>query len=226
MRHDLPVRRRRRAAARRSGPPSVFVAARAGRSGAACDFERCLAPYFLRMGPPVYRARNLPRARDDGRRRKPGRCVRSRRRAPRLNRGQIRATRTSSMARRQPRRGRLRRRSAASAPRRRSGRFGFASGRGGPRSLRRPSLSGALGGLIVAALAVGGGYYALRPEGRSCRGGREPPCAIEAQAQRRCGDFGLDKRIAALEGPAPQRRSPRSTSASTRWKAASADEPP
>jgi hypothetical protein len=71
----------------------------------------------------------------------------------------------------------------------------------------RPLAFGALGGLIVSALAVAGGYYALAPEADLAQEDAARLGALEAQAQRE-GDetqrqtaviVGLDNRIGTLE---------------------------
>lgn len=61
-------------------------------------------------------------------------------------------------------------------------------------------LSGALGGLIVAALASGGAYYALAPQLDRVEADASRLAAIEAQAQKDDAAIaGLVKRVAALE---------------------------
>ena len=71
----------------------------------------------------------------------------------------------------------------------------------------RPLAFGALGGLIVSALALAGGYYALAPKADLAQAEAGRLGALEAEAQREGEDAqrqgsaiaGLDKRIGALE---------------------------
>ena len=73
-------------------------------------------------------------------------------------------------------------------------------GRSGP-GASGAFLSGALGGLIVAAIAGGAGYYLFAPKADLAEADASRLAAIESQASRDdTAISGLDKRIAALEG--------------------------
>ncbi len=62
-------------------------------------------------------------------------------------------------------------------------------------------LSGALGGLVVAAVAGGAGYYLFAPKTDLAQTNASRLAAIESQAQREDAAIaGIDKRVGALEG--------------------------
>ncbi len=81
----------------------------------------------------------------------------------------------------------------------------------GPQAMRG-FLSGALGGLVVSALAVGGGYYFFAPKADVAEADASRLAALEAQNERdtaaaraqaqreNAAILGLDKRVGALEG--------------------------
>ena len=65
---------------------------------------------------------------------------------------------------------------------------------------RRAVAAGVLGGLIVAALCAGGGYYLFAPKMELVREDASRLAVLEAQAQSQGAALaGLDKRLAALE---------------------------
>ena len=73
-------------------------------------------------------------------------------------------------------------------------------GRGGPRT-SGAFLSGALGGFMVAVIAVGGGYYLFSPKADIAEVDASRLAVIESQANRDDAAISaLDKQIAALEG--------------------------
>jgi hypothetical protein len=75
----------------------------------------------------------------------------------------------------------------------------------------RPLALGALGGLVVSALAAAGGYYALGPKADLAQEGAGRLDSLETQAQRAGEEAkrqgaelaAIDKRIAALEASSP-----------------------
>jgi hypothetical protein len=75
----------------------------------------------------------------------------------------------------------------------------------------RPLALGAVGGFIVSALVVAGGYYALAPKADVAQEGAGRLDSLEAQAQRAGEEAkrqsaelaAIDKRLAALEGSNP-----------------------
>ncbi len=74
------------------------------------------------------------------------------------------------------------------------------SGQSGPGALTA-LLSGALGGLVVAAIAAGAGYWLLAPKADLAEADASRVVAIESQAKREdAAIIDVEKRLAALEG--------------------------